>query len=154
MPTKKTTTKKATTKAKAPAKTPAKAAAKKAAPAPRAAKAEAKPVGPRHPKGRVIARHGSKEALAKSLAEALARDDEDTDVLAGRLGKASNTQLLRLQHVVDTVKAKFGNRGKLIEAIGTAQHKSKDKDYLAKLDTYSLPHLLELATSTQRAATA
>jgi len=55
---------------------------------------------------------------------------------------------------VETVKSKFGGRDKLIAAIGTAEHKSTDKDFLAKLDTYSLPHLLELAKTAQRAASA
>jgi hypothetical protein len=146
-------TKKAAPKKKAPAKKPAKAA-KKAAPKEKKEKVEAKPALPRHPKARVVAVHGSKTDLAKTLAEALARDDEDTGVLADRLGKASNSQLLHLKDVVDRVKSKFGSRGKLIEAIGAAERKSKDKDYLAKLDTYSLPHLLELANSAQRAASA
>ena len=127
---------------------PAKAArAKKAAPSADAGKAL-----PRHPKARVIAAHKSKAELAKTLADALARDDEDTDVLAARLEKSSNAQLLRLQHVTETVKQKYGDRGKLIAAIGAAQKKSGDKDYLAKLDTYSLPQLLDLATSSQRGA--
>lgn len=128
--------------------------AKKAAPKKSAPKAEAKPAGPRHPHGRVAAAHGSKEALAKTLASAIARDDEDTGVIAGRLTKASNSQLLRLHHVVETVKEKYGSRGKLIAAIGTAEHKSKDKDYLAKLDSYSLPQLLDLAKSHERRARA
>ena len=133
---------------------PAKAAAKKAAPAKKAesVKTDAKQAAPRHPRARVIARHGGKEQLAKSLADALARDDEDTDLLAARLKKSSNAQLLRLHHVSETVKAKFGDRGKLIAAIGAAQKKAGDKDYLAMLDTLSLPHLLDLAIASQRAA--
>jgi hypothetical protein len=142
-----------------PAKAPAKKAATKK---PAKAKAEAKsatPSGdqaanPRHPKARVAAFHGGKVALAKTLAESLAREDEDTDIIADRLNKASNTQLLRLSRVVETVKEKFGSREKLIAAIGNAEHKTKDKDYLAKLDALSLPHLLELATAHQRRARA
>jgi len=150
MATKKTTDKSKTSKKKAPAKKPAKkAVAKKAAP--KKTEGEPKPAAPRHPKARVVAQHGTKEALAKSLAKSIARDDEDTDIIANRLEKASNTQLLRLQKVVETVKEKFGSRDKLIEAIGTAQNKSKDKDYLAKLATFPLPRLLDLVTSAQRA---
>jgi hypothetical protein len=141
-----------------PSKTPAKktaakkAAAKKAAPKAKAkAKAPPKPkaapvkVGPRHPKGRVSEAHGSKAALAKALAPVLARTDEDTGALETRLAKASNAQLLRLQRASQTLKDKYGSRDKLIAAIGTASHKSKDKDYLAKLDSYSLSQLLDLA---------
>lgn len=131
------------TKAKATAKKPAKAAPKvKAAP-----KAKAAPVaaGPRHPRAKLLAAHASKEALAKSLAPALARADEDTDAIAARLRTASNRQLLRLAAATERVKQKWGTREKLIAAIGAANKKSKDQDYLARLDAYSLPRLLELA---------
>jgi hypothetical protein len=138
MATKKTTTKKAAPKAK---KTTTKAAPK----AKKAPKAEAKEAGPRHPKQRVDKLHHGKADLAKALAPQLAIGDEDSGVVAERLKTASNTQLLRLQKVVETVKSKYGSREKLIDAIGTAQNKSKDKDYLAKLATFTLPRLLELA---------
>ena len=93
-----------------------------------------------------------KAALAKALAPLVARGDEDTGALETRLKKASNAQLLRLQRATQTLKEKFGDRDKLIAAIGTARRKAKDKDYLAKLETYSLPQLLDLAASSQRAA--
>jgi hypothetical protein len=130
----------------------AKQAAKKAAPkakAKAAPKAPAAPVKilPRHPKVRVAEGHGSKAALAKAIAPLLARTDEDTDALEVRLKKASNAQLIRLQRATQTLKAKYGNREKLIAAIGEAQRKAKDKDYLAKLDSYSLPQLLDLAAA-------
>jgi len=126
----------------------AKPAAKKAAPKAKA-KAPVAPVKvlPRHPKARVADAHGSKAALAKAIAPLLARTDEDTDALEVRLKKASNAQLLRLQRATQTLKAKYGNREKLIAAIGEAQRKAKDKDYLAKLETYSLPVLLDLAAA-------
>ena len=140
MATKKTTTKKAAPKAK---KTTTKAAPK-AKKEPKAPK-EAKEQLPRHPKARLAKVHNSKADLAKSLAPALVAGDEDAGEVSERLSKASNTQLLRLQKVVETVKSKYGSREKLIEAIGSAQNKSKDKDYLAKLATYPLPRLLDLA---------
>ena len=149
-----TKTAKAKAKAKAPAKT-AKGAKASAPKAPRAPKAEpAGPVKARHPRARVVEGHGGKEALAKSLASAIAREDQDAGELAGRLKVASNQQLLRLQQTVDTVKQKWGNRAKLIAAIGTAQNKGKDKDYLAKLETFSLPQLLDLVQSSERSARA
>ena len=143
---------KTTTKKKVPAKKPA---AKKAAPKKAAKeKQEAKPQGPRHPAGRVKEGHGGKEALAKALAPTLAREDEDSDVIANRLKTASNAQLLRLARVVDAVKQKWGSREALITAIGNAEKKSKDKDYLTKLDSFSLPKLYDLATSAERRARA
>jgi hypothetical protein len=143
MASKKTiTVKKVAPKAKAPVSA-------KAAP-----KAKAAPVaaGPRHPRARVVAAHGSKAALAKTIAAAIARADQDAGALESQLKKASNAQLLRLARATQTLKDKFGNREKLIAAIGTAAKKSKDKDYLARLDSYSLPQLLDLAAATQRAA--
>jgi hypothetical protein len=149
-------TKRTNTKSPAAAKAAKKKAAapKAAAKKPKAPKAEAKDVGPRHPHARVAKAHGNKADLAKSLAPALVAGDEDAGALTERLSKASNTQLLRLQHVVETVKTKFGSREKLIEAIGNAQQKSKDKDYLAKLATLPLPRLLDLAQSATRSARA
>ena len=139
-------TKKTTTKKKVAPK--AKKATTKAAPKARtkaAPKAEAKEAAPRHPKQRVDKLHHGKADLAKALAPQLVIGDEDSGAVAERLKTASNMQLLRLQQVVETVKSKYGSREKLIDAIGTAQNKSKDKDYLAKLATFTLPHLLDLA---------
>lgn len=128
--------KKEAPKAKAPAKAKA---------APKAPKAPAKATGPRHPKARVAAGAGSKAELAKTLASALAHGDQDAGAIETRLKTASNAQLLRLQKATQTVKDRFGSRDKLIAAIGAAKNKSKDQDYLAKLGTYSLPQLLDLA---------
>lgn len=102
---------------------------------------------PRHPRGRVVAQHESKEALAKALAPSLARPDQEADAIATRLRTASNRQLLRLKRVVDTVAAKYGGRRQMISKIGSDRNKSKDADFLAKLDRLSLPHLLDLAQS-------
>jgi hypothetical protein len=145
MATKRTTNKRIDTKK--PAK---KAAVKKVA----KEKSEAKPQGPRHPAGRVAQGHGGKEALAKALAPLLARDDEDSDVIATRLKTASNAQLLRLQRVAAAVKQKWGSREALITALGNAEKKSKDKDYLTKLASFSLPKLFDLAVSAERRARA
>jgi hypothetical protein len=146
-------TKKNTTSDKA-AKAKAKAATKAAIKAPVAKKAKApkgekKPAGPRHPKARVDVA-GGKASLAKTLAESLVIGDEGADTVADRLKTASNSQLLRLQKVVSAVKSKWGDRAKLIAAIGTAQKKSKDQDFLNKLGTYSLPHLFEMAVAHER----
>jgi hypothetical protein len=156
MATKKSETQAAKAKSQAARKKTGRAAPKAKA-APKAApKPKAAPVatGPRHPRGRLLAAHGSKEALAKTIAPALARADEDADAIAARLRTASNRQLLRLAAAAQTVQQKWGTREKLIEAIGAAQKKSKDQDYLARLDSYSLPRLVELATHAARAARA
>jgi len=141
--------KKTITKKKAPAK---KAKATKAAPKKAKAAKAGNELKARHPKGRVTERHESKEALAKSLASALAREDEDTGSIADRLKTASNAQLLRLHDAVETMKSKYGNRAKLVAAVAGTQ--SKDKDYTTKLEKLSLPNLLELAKSAERRARA
>ena len=132
--------------------TKAKPVVKKAAPKPKVATAAPVKVGPRHPRARVTEGHGSKAALAQALASVIARADEDTGALESRLKKASNAQLLRLSRASKTLKDKYGSRDKLIAAIGAATHKATDKDYLAKLDRYSLPQLLDLAALTQARA--
>jgi len=134
--------KKVAPKTKAPAKA-------KAAPKAKAVQAKS---GPRHPRARVAELHGSKAVLAKAIAPAIARANEDAGTVESKLKTASNAQLLRLSRATQTLKEKFGDRQKLIAAIGAAAKKSKDKDYLAKLDTYSLPQLLDLAATTQRDA--
>lgn len=148
MATKKTTKTSAKSAAKKTTKAAPKAAAKKAAP--RAPREKAAPVkaSARHPMARVKDRFGSKEDLVKTLVDPLAGDDEDTGALRERLLRASNQQLLRLARVVATVKERYGDRDKLIASIGKAQNKTKDQDYLARLQTLSLPRLLDLASST------
>lgn len=147
MPSNKTpSVKKPAAKAKPAAK---KAATKKAAPK---AKRAPVPAKPRHPKARVAEAHGGKAALARAIAPLLAGPDQDTGALEARLATASNSQLLRLQRATQTLKDKYGDREKLIAAIGAATKKAKDKDYLAKLASYSLPQLLDLAAAAQRSA--
>ncbi len=131
----------------APKKTTTKAAKVVKAPKGAAVKTSA-----RHPRARVTEVHKGKAELAKALAASVARSNEDTDQLEARLKTASNAQLLRLQKMVALVKEKWGNRDKLIAAIGSAQNKSKDKDFLAKLDTFSLPQLVDLAIVGERRA--
>ena len=118
----------------------------------KAAKGAAVKTSARHPSARVKDLHKGKAELAKALAASVARADEDTDQLAARLKTASNAQLLRLQKTVALVKEKWGNRDKLIAAIGSANQKSKDKDFLTALDGYSLPQLVDLARSSERRA--
>ena len=135
-----------------PKKAPAKKATTKAKPK---EKKEPVKVGPRHPRARVQATsQGSKEALAKALAPTLARADEDTDQLEARLKTASNQQLLRLQRIADEVKQKWGSRAGLIEALGKGAQKTKDKDFITKLESLSLPNLFDLAVSAERRARA
>ncbi|HVV83124.1 MAG TPA: hypothetical protein VHE35_08585 [Kofleriaceae bacterium] len=132
-------------------KTPKTAAPAKSAP--RAAKpAKTAPVKKpgRGPRARLLELHGSKEKLVDKLAPGLVGDGEDEGALKERLGKASNQQLLRLAGVVDAVTKAYGSKDKLVAALAKALGKAKDKDYLARLGSFSLPKLYDLARSNER----
>ena len=106
------------------------------------------------PLAKLKAAYGSKESLVGKIVEPLAGKDEDTDALKERLLRASNQQLLRLAKVVETVTQKYGSRDKLVAAIGKAMNKAKDNDYVAKLESMSLPKLFDLARGAERRARA
>lgn len=137
------------TETKKPAAAAPKAGAKKGVFVPKV-KVERVKVKTASPLRTVTEKHGGKEKLAKALSSLIGAADDDTDVIAGRLQKASNKQLLRLHAVTETVKRKFGTRAKLLAKL--AEGKAKDKDFVAKLATYSLPQLLDLASSAERRA--
>ena len=154
MATKKKTEEKSNGKAAkgAKAKAAPKAKATKTAKAPKGAKAVVPAVG--GPLAKLKAAYGSKESLVGKIVEPLAGADEDTDALKERLLHASNKQLLRLASVVETVTKKYGSREKLVVELGKLTNKAKDADYLAKLNSLSLPNLLDMAKSTERRAKA
>ncbi len=140
----------AETKTKTKKAEPKAAAKKKPAAAP---KAEKKPAAPRPatgPLARMKALYGSKDKLVDKIAGAIATDGEDEGALKGRLLKASNQQLLKLAAVADAVKKTYGGRDKLVEALVKALNRAKDKDYVAKLSSFSLPRLYDLARSAER----
>src|SRR5262245_61116288 len=91
------------------------------------------------PLAKLKAIYGSKESLVGKIVEPLAAKDEDTDALKQRIATASNKQLLRLAKVVETVTKKYGSREKLVESLGKTLGKAKDSDFLAKLESFSLP---------------
>ena len=108
-----------------------------------------KPSG-RGPMAKLRAAYDSRDKLVGNLVGSLRAGDEDEGALKQRLLKASNAQLLRLSATVDKVKKQYGGRQQLIEAIGKAMNKAKDKDYLTKLTSFPLPRLLDMATSAAR----
>jgi hypothetical protein len=152
MATKKTA--EAGTKKKAAAKPAAKTTAKKA-PAAKAEKSEpkAKPVAG-GPFARMKALYGSKDKLVEKLAGSLATDGEDEGALKDRLLKASNQQLLKLANVAEQVKKQYGSRDKLVDAVTKVLNRAKDQPFVAKLGTFSLPRLYDLARAAERRAKA
>lgn len=129
-----------TAKTATPAKTASKDKTAKAAPA----------KSGRGPLARVAALHGSKEKLISKLVPGLAGEGEDEGTLKDRLTKASNQQLLRLAGVVESVTKAYGSRDKLLASLVKALGKAKDKDYVTRLGTFSLPRLYDLARAQER----
>ncbi len=62
----------------------------------------------------------------------------------------SNAKLLRLFDTFSTVKEKFGNRAKLIDAILEIEKRTKDEGYRARLDRFPVPRLFDMFRSASR----
>lgn len=89
--------------------------------------------------------HSSKEALIDALAGDLARETGDSkDAARERLAGAPNTKLLRLHQALTSMRDQYGSKDKLIQAVSQARGHGKDRDYAAKLQTYSIPRLLDM----------
>ena len=94
---------------------------------------------------------GGKDKLVDKLAS-LIESDESKDDMRKRLLSVSNSKLLHLHEVASMVKEKYGSRGKLLDAAAQALGRAKDKDYLAKLESYSTAKLLDVTLVAERRA--
>ena len=132
-------------------KTPKTAPAKVAKPvkAAKVAKPKAAATGPL---AKMKALYGSKDKLVDKIAGSLAHDGADEGSIKDRLASASNQQLLRLATVAEAVKKAYGSRDKLVDSLTKQLGRVKDKDFLAKLGSFSLPRLYDLARSAERRA--
>lgn len=93
----------------------------------------------------------SKEKLIDKVVDIAREADEEKDEVVERLSSVSNKKLLRLGEVSKVLKDKYGgSKDKLITAVGQAFGKAKDKDYVARLGTYSAARLLDLVQSAER----
>jgi len=70
------------------------------------------------------------------------------------LDQVSNSKLLRLHATLSAVKAKFGTRVKLVDAVLEAEGRVKDTGYRSRLEAYTVPRLFDLYTAKDRKATA
>lgn len=66
------------------------------------------------------------------------------------LEHVSNAKLLRLHRVFSEVKAEFGSRDKLIDAILTLDNRSKDAGLRGKLAAYPVPRLFDMYKSAKK----
>lgn len=62
----------------------------------------------------------------------------------------SNRKLLRLHAILTQVKANFGGRRQLVEAICKAEQRTSDENYQASLRHLPLPRLLDQHRTLQR----
>ena len=89
-------------------------------------------------------------AAVKQLAAAELWIDRTSEIKG--LERVSNAKLLRLHDVLARTKDEFGSRAKLIEAILSAEKRTKDEGYQKRLEQYPLPRLLDLHASAGRRA--
>lgn len=61
----------------------------------------------------------------------------------GDLARVSNAKLLKLHATFSEVKAQFGTRAKLIDAILDVEKRAKDEGYKARLSAWPVPRLFD-----------
>lgn len=94
---------------------------------------------------------GGKDKLVDKIVGLLDGGDEPKDDLRRRLLGAANGKLIRLHRIATEVK-QIGGKEKLAATAAGELGRSKDKDYVAKLETYSSGRLLDLLGSAKRRA--
>ena len=66
------------------------------------------------------------------------------------LAHVSNSKLLRLHATFTAVKAKFGTRVKMIDALCDLEKRTKDEGYKARLTAYPVPRLWDMFKSAEK----
>jgi hypothetical protein len=112
------------------------------------------PAGTKSPLASVKSKFQSKDKLVSELVGLLSRDsDESKDDMKKRLLSVANKKLLRL-HQVATVMGERGGKEKLVASTAETLGRSKDKDYVTKLQGLSAARLLDLEGVARRKAKA
>src|SRR3954465_9723813 len=94
---------------------------------------------------------GGKDKLVDKLV-GLLESDESKDEVRKRLLGVANGKLLHLHEVASMIREKYGSREKLLTAAAAALGRGKDKDYLAKLESFSTAKLLDVTLMAERKA--
>jgi hypothetical protein len=105
----------------------------------------------KNPLALVNEKFGGKDKLVDKLVSLL-ESDESKDELRKKLLGAANKKLLRLHDIASVVKEKYGSRDKLLQAAADGQGRGKDKDFVAKLEGFSTPRLVDVAKVSERKA--
>jgi len=98
-------------------------------------------------------RFGEKKKLVEAVRDLATKDlwidriEEDKG-----LEHVSNAKLLHLHDVLAAVKKEFGSRAKLIDAVLSAEKRSKDEGYRARLEKQPTPRLYDSYRSASRRA--
>ncbi len=97
--------------------------------------------------------YGGKDKLVEAVVKALKSvgeevEGDDTEDLQA----ASNKKLLRLHTIATAIAERYGDKDKLIDALATAEGKSKDEPFKDSLNGLSLGRLLDQVTSAERRA--
>jgi hypothetical protein len=103
------------------------------------------------PLARVKEEFGGKDKLVDKLVGLVDAGDESKDDLRRRLLGAANSKLLRL-HVVATKVKEQGGHDKLAAAAAAGVGHGKDKDYVAKIGTFSNGRLVDMLEAAERSA--
>ena len=111
-----------------------------------AAAAEALKTGPL---ARVKEEFGGKDKLVDKIVGVLDSGDESKDELRKRLLGVSNTKLIRLFSVATKTK-QAGGHDKLVATTAEKLKRTKDKDYVAKLEQFSNGRLLDVLSAAER----
>ena len=101
------------------------------------------------PLARVKQEFGGKDKLVDKIVGLLDAGDESKDDLRKRLLGAANRKLIRLHGVATQVKG-AGGKEQIAAAAAQELGKAKDKDYVAKLNTFSSGKLVDLLSSAKK----
>ena len=101
------------------------------------------------PLARVKEEFGGKDKLVDKIVGLLGSGDEPKDEMRRRLLGAANSKLVRLHGVATQVK-ELGGKDQLAGAAAQEMGRSKDKDYVTKLGTFSSGRLVDMLQSARR----
>ena len=101
------------------------------------------------PLERVKDEFGGKDKLVDKIVGVLDAGDESKDDLRKRLLGVANRKLVRLHSVATRTKT-IGGHDKLVTSTAERLNRAKDKDYVAKLESYSAGRLLDVLSSAER----
>jgi hypothetical protein len=94
---------------------------------------------------------GGKDKLVDKIVGVLDAGDESKDELRKRLLGVANRKLIRL-HAVATQTKHLGGHDKLAAATADRLGRTKDKDYVAKLEAFSNGRLIDIMQAAERRA--